>query len=38
VEAGRALVLDKSEMLALADDAGVFVCGIDAGLPGQGVR
>jgi UDP-2,3-diacylglucosamine hydrolase len=38
VEAGRALVLDKTEMLSLADAAGVFVCGIDAGLPGQGVK
>lgn len=37
VEAGRALVLDREEMIALADAQGVFVCGIDAGLPRQGL-
>jgi len=35
VEAGRALVLEKDAMLAAADEAGLFVCGIDLGLPGD---
>lgn len=37
IEAGRALVLDRDEMIALADAEGIFVCGIDAGLPGEGL-
>lgn len=32
IEAGRALILDKAEMLALADEGGLFVMGIDKGL------
>lgn len=32
VEAGRALILDKAEMLALADESGLFVFGLDLGL------
>ncbi|AYM10605.1 LpxI family protein [Agrobacterium tumefaciens] len=32
VEAGRALVLDRDEMLKAADQAGIFVCGIDTSL------
>jgi len=29
VEAGRALVLERSEMISQANDAGIFVTGID---------
>ena len=32
IEAGRALVLDEAEMIAAADEAGLFICGIDLGL------
>ena len=35
VEAGRALILEKDAMLQAADEAGLFVCGIDLGLPGD---
>jgi DUF1009 family protein len=35
VEAGRALVLDESELVAAADAAGMFVVGIDMGLEGK---
>lgn len=35
VEAGRALVLDRDEMLKAADQAGIFVCGIDTSLGGD---
>ncbi|POO57467.1 LpxI family protein [Agrobacterium rosae] len=35
VEAGRAFVLDREVMLRAADDAGLFVCGIDVGLAGE---
>ncbi|MGE7369283.1 LpxI family protein [Neorhizobium sp. NPDC001467] len=38
VEAGRALVLDREEMIALANAEGIFVCGIDAGLTDGGLR
>ncbi len=34
IEAGRALVLQRDEVMAAADAAGLFVCGIDRGLPG----
>lgn len=34
VEAGRALVIERAEVLRAADEAGIFVCGIDRGLPG----
>ncbi len=37
VEAGRALVLEEAKMIAAADAAGVFVCGIDPGLPRGGL-
>nr|WP_252192921.1 LpxI family protein [Rhizobium sp. CSW-27] len=37
VEAGRALIVEREAMLQAADEAGVFICGIDAGLPGQGI-
>jgi DUF1009 family protein len=37
VEAGRALVLDEAKMIAAADAAGLFVCGIDPGLPQGGL-
>lgn len=37
VEAGRALIVERDAMLKAADEAGVFVCGIDAGLPEQGI-
>ena len=32
IEAGRALILDKQELLALADEKGLFVLGLDTGL------
>lgn len=32
VEAGRALVLEEDALIAAADAAGIFVCGIDPGL------
>lgn len=35
VEAGRALVLEREAMLGLADELGIFVCGIDTGLSGS---
>ncbi|QSZ58406.1 LpxI family protein [Rhizobium sp. ZX09] len=35
VEAGRALVLDRDAMLKAADQAGIFVCGIDTSLRGD---
>ena len=35
VEAGRALVLDRDAMLKAADQAGIFVCGIDTSLHGD---
>ncbi|WP_421361291.1 LpxI family protein [Agrobacterium rosae] len=35
VETGRAFVLDREVMLRAADDAGLFVCGIDVGLAGE---
>lgn len=38
VEAGRALVLEEEKMIAAADAAGLFVCGIDLGLPGKGLN
>lgn len=37
VEAGRALVLEREEMIAAADAAGIFICGIDRGLQGFGL-
>lgn len=36
VEAGRALVLDREAVIAAADEAGIFVCGIDRGLSAEG--
>ncbi|MGE6740139.1 LpxI family protein [Allorhizobium pseudoryzae] len=38
VEAGRALVVDRADMIALAERNGLFVCGIDQGIPGSGLR
>ncbi|MDR6102454.1 DUF1009 family protein [Agrobacterium larrymoorei] len=35
VEAGRAFILDRDEMLKAADAAGLFVCGIDTSLEGD---
>lgn len=37
VEAGRALVLERADMIRAANDAGLFVCGIDRGLKGLGL-
>jgi DUF1009 family protein len=37
VESGRALVLEEQKMIAAADAAGIFVCGIDLGLPQRGL-
>lgn len=34
VEAGRALVLDREAMVKAADEAGLFVVGVDRALPG----
>ncbi|RWX75598.1 LpxI family protein [Neorhizobium lilium] len=36
VEAGRALVLDETQLVAAADAADMFVTGIDLGLEGRG--
>jgi DUF1009 family protein len=36
VEAGRALVLEREALIAAADEAGLFVCGIDRGLSAEG--
>lgn len=36
VEAGRALILDRQAVIAAADEAGIFVCGIDRGLSAEG--
>jgi DUF1009 family protein len=38
VEAGRSLVLDRAAVLKAADEAGLFVCGIDRGLPAWGLE
>lgn len=35
VEAGRAFILDREAMLKAANDAGLFVCGIDTALEGD---
>ncbi|QCI97728.1 LpxI family protein [Agrobacterium larrymoorei] len=35
VEAGRAFILDREAMLKAADNAGLFVCGIDTALEGD---
>ncbi|MGO7671344.1 LpxI family protein [Rhizobium ruizarguesonis] len=37
VEAGRSLVLDRAAVLKAADEAGLFVCGIDRELPAWGL-
>lgn len=37
VEAGRALVIEREKMLQAAEEAGLFVCGIDRGLKGEGI-
>lgn len=37
VEAGRSLVLEEQALVAAADRAGIFVCGIDTGLPKGGL-
>ncbi|OWV79685.1 hypothetical protein ATY77_27335 [Rhizobium sp. R634] len=38
VEAGRSLVLDRAAVIKAADEAGLFVCGIDRGLPAGGLE
>jgi UDP-2,3-diacylglucosamine hydrolase len=38
VEAGRALVLEEEAMIAAADAAGIFVCGIEPTLENGGLR
>ncbi|PDT29829.1 hypothetical protein CO660_10195 [Rhizobium sp. L9] len=38
IEAGRSLVLDRAAVISAADEAGLFVCGIDRGLPSWGVE
>jgi len=37
IEAGRSLVLDRDALIKAADENGLFVCGIDKGLPGWGL-
>lgn len=37
VEAGRALILDRQAVMAAADAAGMFVCGLDRGLTAWGL-
>ncbi len=37
VEAGRSLILEEQALVAAADRAGIFVCGIDTGLPKGGL-
>lgn len=37
VEAGRALVLEREAMIAAANEAGLFVCGIDRSIEGLGL-
>lgn len=37
VDAGRALVVEREKMLLAADEAGLFVCGIDRGLKDNGL-
>ncbi|MFL5017079.1 MAG: DUF1009 domain-containing protein, partial [Rhizobium sp.] len=37
-EAGRSLVLDRAAVLKAADEAGLFVCGIDRELPAWGLE
>ncbi|WP_086996329.1 LpxI family protein [Rhizobium sullae] len=37
VEAGRALILDRKAVITAADEAGLFVCGLDRGLPSWGL-
>lgn len=38
VEAGRALIIDRQAMIDLADENRIFVCGLDRGLSGRGLR
>ena len=38
VEAGRSLVLDRAAVIKAADEAGLFVCGIDRELPAWGLE
>jgi DUF1009 family protein len=38
VDAGRSLILDRSAVIAAADEAGIFVCGLDRGLPSWGLE
>ncbi len=38
IEAGRALILDRPAVIAAAKDAGIFVCGLDRGLPSWGLE
>ncbi len=37
VAAGRSLVLEEDKMVAAANEAGIFICGIDVGLPNGGL-
>ncbi|MGF0538003.1 LpxI family protein [Agrobacterium sp. ES01] len=37
VEAGRSLVIERDAVLKAADEAGLFVAGLDLGLPGMGL-
>jgi len=37
VEAGRSLILERDAVIKVADEAGIFVCGLDRGLPSWGL-
>ncbi|MEK1896953.1 MAG: LpxI family protein [Rhizobium sp.] len=37
VEAGRSLILERDAVIKAADEAGIFVCGLDRGLPSWGL-
>ncbi len=38
IEAGRSLILDRQAVIKAADDAGIFVCGLDRGLVSWGLK
>lgn len=38
VDAGRSLILDRVAVIAAANEAGIFICGLDRGLPSWGLE
>jgi DUF1009 family protein len=38
VDAGRSLILDRAAVIAAANEAGIFICGLDRGLPSWGLE